>query len=680
MLLRIEDLHVARCYPLGTQYLTISCRELFVHFGAQPQPKNTAFPSFGAKNVHTPKVLVVNDDPATLLALESLLRIVAAGEFDVVCAHSGEEALREVLTHDFAVILLDVKMPGMDGFETAEAIHTHPRSSTIPIIFTTAYFGDEINRLKGYENGAVDYLVTPVIPQILQTKVSVFVEMAKNRLELQNKTEALEALNNDMRVQQVQELKRVNSALETEVTERRQAEQLAHELATRDALTRLPNRRSLFERLEQSIAHAARHNERLGLLFLDLDKFKAINDTLGHEIGDGLLIQVAARIASCVRESDMVARLGGDEFVVLLDRIKEAADATLVAQKIVQAIAHPCLIGNHEVRTSASIGIGLYPLDGESAQSLIKSADIAMYEAKKQRRGSIQFFHDDMNVRMAEREQFGHELQHALEAGEFELLYQPKAEISSNRVVGVEALLRWRHARLGYLGTERFLPEAAEHQLLLSIDKWVICAACEQARRWLNSGEVALNIPIAVNIHQIGPELPKLLQEALKKSRIPATCLQLEIAEDIVIEDLDKAGAILREIADSGIVIAIDEFGTGYSSLSVLKKLPIRMLKIDRSFVRGLDATGDGATIVAAIVNMARALGLPVIADGVEGVQQFDMLKDLGCDQYQGSLSCEVVTADALELHLKNTATATGDSPLTSSDENKPHGIKDGGA
>lgn len=627
------------------------------------------------KNVLTPKVLVVNDDSATLLALDSLLRNVAKGAFDVVCVHSGEEALREVLTHDFAVILLDVKMPGMDGFETAEAIHTHPRSATVPIIFTTAYFGDEINRLKGYENGAVDYLVTPVIPQILQTKVSIFVEMAKNRLELQSKTEALEALNSDMRVQQVHELKRVNAALESEVAERRQAEQLAHELATRDALTRLPNRRSLFERLEQSIAHAARHNERLALLFLDLDRFKAINDTLGHEVGDDLLIQVAARISSCVRESDMVARLGGDEFVVLLERIKDAADATLVAQKIVQVIANSYLIGDHDVQTSASIGIGLYPLDGEAAQSLMKSADIAMYEAKKERRGSIQFFHDDMNVRMAEREQFGQELQRALDGGEFELLYQPRADVASNRVVGVEALLRWRHARLGNIGTERFLPEAADHQLSLSIDKWVVCAACEQARRWLDSDETGLGIPmtIHVTIHQICRELPKLLQEALKKYRITPACLQLEIPEAAVIGDLDKADAILREIADSGIVIAIGEFGTGYSSLLVLKRLPIRMLKIDRSIMRELATSADNTSIVSAVIGMARALGLPTLADGVDSMQQLDVLKELGCDQYQGRLYGEAMSADELERHLKNTAATVGNDQQTVLEKNKPH-------
>ncbi|HJV85431.1 MAG TPA: diguanylate cyclase [Noviherbaspirillum sp.] len=346
----------------------------------------------------TPRVLVVNDDPATLLALQTLLADAAERDgYEIVCAHSGEDALREVLQREFAVILLDVKMPGIDGFETAEAIHSHPRSAAVPIIFTTVYSGDDFNRLKAYQSGAADYLLMPVIPQVLQTKVSVFVEMAKNRLELQAKTQALEVLNRDLRVQQMRELKRINAALEAEIVERRRAEQRAQDLATRDPLTRLPNRRSLIERLEHAIAHASRHNECLALLFLDLDKFKAINDTLGHEAGDELLIQVATRIASCLREEDMVARLGGDEFVVLLENLPDATHAAVVAHKIVHAVAAIERIGEHAISTSTSIGISLFPGDGADMQTLMKHADLAMYRAKKQQRGSIRFFRRAMN-------------------------------------------------------------------------------------------------------------------------------------------------------------------------------------------------------------------------------------------------------------------------------------------
>lgn len=346
-----------------------------------------------------PKVLLVNDDPATLLALEALLTEAAQrANFEVVTALSGEEALRQVLTQDFAVILLDVKMPGMDGFETAEAIHSHPRSASVPIIFTTAYYGDEVNRLKGYQNGAVDYLFTPVIPQVLQTKVSVFIDLARKRIELESKTRELETLNQDLRVQQVHELKRINAALEREVTVRRKAEQRAHDLATRDPLTRLPNRRSLIEHLEHAVAHAARHHEHLGLLFIDLDKFKSINDTLGHEAGDDLLIQFSARVAASVRESDMVARLGGDEFVVLLEGLSEAADAGTAAKKILQAVEQPYRIGTHSIKIAASIGISLFPFDATSAHGLMKNADTAMYHAKKLTPGSFCFYKKNLHM------------------------------------------------------------------------------------------------------------------------------------------------------------------------------------------------------------------------------------------------------------------------------------------
>lgn len=325
--------------------------------------------------------------------MESLLAsAVEKGDFELVRVMSGEEALRQVLTQEFAVILLDANMPDMDGFETAAAIHSHPRSASVPIIFTTAYYGDEVYRLRAYQHGAVDYLVTPVIPQMLQTKVAVFVELAKKRLELQRKTRALEALNNDLRAKQLLELQRINFALETEIVERRLAEQRAHELATRDALTRLPNRRSLIERLEHAVSYASRHHERLALLFLDLDKFKPINDTLGHAAGDELLIQVAARIASHIRETDMAARLGGDEFVVLLEGLSDTADARMVAVKIVQALEQPYDIGSHRVSISASVGISLYPEHGDSMQALMSNADSAMYYAKRHAHGRIWFF------------------------------------------------------------------------------------------------------------------------------------------------------------------------------------------------------------------------------------------------------------------------------------------------
>jgi diguanylate cyclase len=587
----------------------------------------------------TPKILLVNDHPPSLLALKTLLvNAPQADEYEVITATSGAEALRAVLDHNFAVILLDVSMPGMDGFETAQTIHSHPRSASVPIIFVTAYYADEMNRLRGYQHGAADYLISPVIPQILHSKIAVFIELAKKNLQLEYQKEELALMNRDLQVQQMRDLKRINAALESEILERRQAEERAHELATRDPLTGLMNRRSLTERLEHAIAMANRYGQRLALLFLDLDRFKSINDSLGHDAGDDLLLQVADRIGGSVRESDIVARLGGDEFVVLMEALPNYSAAAEVARKIIAAIDKPFLLGSQSINTSASVGISLFPQDGTTMQTLMRSADLAMYHAKQEQRGTVQFFHEDLNARMLERCRLEQELHHALEHEEFELYYQPKIEARTGRVAGVEALLRWHHPRLGLLSGGQFIPAASETGMLVSIGEWVIAAACAQARRWRDEGLPMPTIPIAVNvaIPQIYADLPDIIERELRRQQVPPSSIQLEITESLVITDTEKATSVLREISERGITIAIDDFGTGYSSLSILKTLPIDILKIDQSFVRDLGKNASDTAIVAAIVNMARALALRVVAEGVETKEQLAVLHDLGCDEHQG--------------------------------------------
>ena len=607
-----------------------------------------------------PKVLLVNDHPASLMALESVLvRKHEETDYDVVTAQSGEEALRYVLQQQFAVILLDVSMPGMDGFETAQIIHSHPRSASVPIIFVTAHYADEMHRLKGYQKGAVDYLFTPIIPQILQNKVAVFVDLAKKNLQLQQQAEELAELNRDLQVQRMKELKQVNAALQAEIVERRQAEERAHGLATRDPLTGLYNRRSLMERLDQAITRAHRAGGSLAVLFLDMDRFKSINDTLGHDVGDQLLMQVAARIMGAVRESDVVARLGGDEFVVLMEGLPEYPDAAAVARKIVQANSAPCEIGAHAIRTSVSIGISVYPQDGDSVQTLMKNADMAMYHAKQQARGSVQFFHEELNVRVQERALLEQELQQGLERGEFELHYQPKVDIMSSRVVGLEALLRWRHPRLGMVASAQFLQQAADSGLLAPIGRWVMRAVCVQAQSW-QQHKVMANLPIAVNIAvpQIDLELPGLVLDLLREHGLPPRLLHLEITESTLMRDLDRATSMLRQLSEGGITIAIDDFGSGYSSLSVLKSLPIDILKIDQSFMRDLGKTAGDTAIVAAVVSMARALALRVVAEGVETREQLALLKSLGCDEYQGYYYSKPLPPDFLERQMSQTSRA----------------------
>jgi diguanylate cyclase (GGDEF)-like protein len=607
-----------------------------------------------------PKVLLVNDHPASLMALESVLvRKHVEADYEVVTAQSGEEALRHVLQQQFAVILLDVSMPGMDGFETAQIIHSHPRSASVPIIFVTAHYADEMHRLKGYQKGAVDYLFTPIIPQILQNKVAVFVDLAKKNLQLQRQAVELAELNRNLQVQRVKDLQEANAALQAEIVERRQAEERAHGLATRDPLTGLYNRRSLMERLEQAITRANRASGSLALLFLDMDRFKTVNDTLGHDVGDALLIEVAGRITGAVRESDVVARLGGDEFVVLMEGLPDYPDAASVARKIVLANSASCEVASHVLKTSVSIGISVYPQDGDNVQTLMKHADLAMYHAKQQARGSVQFFHEELNARVQERVLLEQELQQGLERGEFELHYQPKVDIMSSRVVGLEALLRWRHPRLGMMASAQFVQQAADSGLLAPIGRWVIEAACAQMQAWQRSDSMA-NLPVAINIAlpQVDADLPSHLLAMLREHGLPPRLLHLELTESMLMRDLDRAGSMLREMSEGGITIAIDDFGSGYSSLSVLKSLPIDILKIDQSFIRDLGKSAGDTAIVAAVVSMARALALRVVAEGVETREQLALLKSLGCDEYQGYYYSKPLPADFLERQMSQTSRA----------------------
>ncbi|HAT30758.1 MAG TPA: GGDEF domain-containing response regulator [Janthinobacterium sp.] len=585
-----------------------------------------------------PKVLLVNDDPASLFALESLLTDAATRlEYELITAGSGKEALRHVLKHDFAVILLDVSMPGMDGLETAEAIHSHPRSHAVPIIFITAHYTDELNRLRGYQAGAADYLFTPVIAQVLQAKVAVFVEMRKRTLLLQAKSEQLTKLNQDLRVQRMQDLERINHDLELEVAERKLAEQHACELSIRDPLTGLVNRRSLIQQLEHAITLADRNGGEFALLFLDLDKFKAVNDNHGHEVGDELLRQVAARLTAAVRVSDVVARLGGDEFVVLVEGRSAAANAARVAKKIGQAQSRAYEIGKHRIKTSTSIGIGLYPQDGASAGMLMKNADLAMYHAKQEKRGSISFFHEAYNTREIERERWRQELRLAFDEDQFELHYQPQRELDGDTLAGVEALLHWRHPRLGLIAAPAWQADVPDLALRERIDEWSVTAACAQAAQW-RAGRAEWAAPcIAVNLMsaQLQPELARHLLTQISRRQLPPGSIALELPEQLLCGPLAGIEAVLRPLRGAGVGLGVDDFGSGGAALTACKALPLDTLKIDRAFVRAIGDGDGGSDMVAAIILLARALSLKAVALGVQTPAQREALAALGCQRYQ---------------------------------------------
>ncbi len=614
-----------------------------------------------------PKVLLVNDDPASLYALESLLSEAADQHvYQLLTAGSGKEALRQVLLHEFAVILLDVSMPGMDGFETAEAIHSHPRSAGVPIIFITAHHADEMNRLKAYQEGAADYLFTPVIPQILQAKVAVFVEMTKKNIQLRKKSEQLARLNQDLRVQRLQDLERINAELEHEIKDRKQAELRAHELSTRDALTNLVNRRALIQQLEHAVATSDRSGTGFALLFLDLDKFKHINDSYGHEAGDELLRQVAARLTAAVRVADVVARLGGDEFVVLIEGRAAAANAARVARKIELAFALPFDIAGHRLKTAASIGIAIYPQDGNNAQTLMKNADTAMYHAKQNDAGPVQFFHEELNVRERERGLWALELRKGLAAGQLELRYQPQVDIASGRTIGAEAQLHWRHPDKGVLEAAQFLPHLQDRGLLDRVDAWVIGQACAQAALWQRCaaagarprGAAPLCVWINLATPQLNTDFLQTLLPAIRKQHLAPGSIGVELNEKLLQGQAEALTQLLLQLQSGGVRAALDDFGSARSSLAACKRWQLNALKIDRTFIHAIGNDEGGTDIVAAVIHLARALSMRVVAMGVDQDQQLDVLRALGCDSCQGELFFPPLTAAELIEHAGAKPTA----------------------
>jgi diguanylate cyclase (GGDEF)-like protein/PAS domain S-box-containing protein len=435
------------------------------------------------------------------------------------------------------------------------------------------------------------------------------------------------------------ELTTANAQLQDEIFERMQAEQRIWHVAHHDALTGLPNRALLHDRLEQALVQAGRNQGRLAVMFLDLDRFKSINDTLGHEVGDELLKEVARRVRAAVRAADTVARLGGDEFVVVLHDIEDANDAARVAEKIVAAFVPPVQIGQHELRASTSVGIGLYPDDGEEIYALMKRADTAMYHAKRAGRNQFQFFSARMSAAAQRQFQIEHRLLAALEKGHLSLVYQPQVDYGRRAVCGMEALLRWRDPEEGDISPAEFIPIAEETDLIQPIGAWVLRQALEQNARWQATGRPAL--PVAVNLsprqfrHK---DLVAGVRTALAETGQPAHLLELELTETALAHDPDEACARLEELAAMGVRLSIDDFGTGYSSLVALKRFPVGKLKIDRDFVRDLCDDRNDAAIVAATIGLARGLELDILAEGVETTEQRDILLTMGCQHFQGYL------------------------------------------
>jgi len=419
--------------------------------------------------------------------------------------------------------------------------------------------------------------------------------------------------------------------------QRKQAEEALRFVATHDSLTGLPNRVMFGQRLDHAITQAKRHGRRLAVLFIDLDRFKVINDTLGHEFGDTLLRDVAQRLTQSVRASDTIGRLGGDEFVVLLEEVSAPMLIVGVAQKLIAALAQGFPLAGKEYHVSASIGVSTYPDDAQHAQELLKNADIAMYRAKEQGRNTFQFYAAQQNIHTVERLTLESGLRRALERGQLVLHYQPQVDIASGHIVGFEALVRWQHPELGLLPPASFIALAEETGLIVPIGQWVMQAACATQRAWREAGLPSLRMSVNLSPRQfLHGKLIDDIAGVVRSSTADAVFLELEITEGMVMKDPEHAVELLREIRNIGVRIAIDDFGTGHSSLAYLKRFPVDYLKIDRSFIADIPADRGDAAITQAIIAMAHSLQLKVIAEGVETQSQYDFLVAQGCDEYQG--------------------------------------------
>ena len=422
-----------------------------------------------------------------------------------------------------------------------------------------------------------------------------------------------------------------------DINERKQAEQRIEFLAYHDVLTGLPNRMLVEDRFRQAAAFADRTKSKVALLYLDLDNFKTVNDSLGHVVGDALIRTVAQRLADCVRDTDTISRQGGDEFVLLIPALHATEAIAPILVKLMASLGEPVPLEGHELTTSASIGITFYPDDGGDFEALTKKADMAMYRAKEAGRNTYRFFDDQMNVEAVELLRMRNGLRRALTQGEFILHYQPQIDLQSGALVGAEALIRWNHAELGMVPPARFIPIAEESGLIVPIGEWVLREACIQARTWQRTGLVGLTVAVNLSAVQFKRgDVEQAVLTALEVSGLDPSLLELELTESILIQDTEKMLGMVQRLKGLGVRLAIDDFGTGYSSLSYLKRFQVDKLKIDQSFVRHLDADADDAAIVGAIIQLAHSLGLTTIAEGVESESVAQRLRDAGCEEAQG--------------------------------------------
>ncbi len=613
------------------------------------------------------RVLVIDDNEAihedfrkvlggTVAAEEDVLDLLESellgGEvesstprFEVDVAFQGEEGFNKVLTamqdgRPYALAFVDMRMPpGWDGLKTIEQLwKTDP---SLQVVICSAHSDYEWNEVVARLNFSDKLLVLrkPFEPIEVQQCASALCQKWHNERLVRGQVQALEK----MVAARTRGLEAANR-------------QLRH-MATHDALTGLPNRALLEDRLHQAMAQAQRNGQSFAVLVCDLDRFKLVNDSMGHHAGDLFLQEIAKRLSSCVREGDTLARQGGDEFVFVLNPPAGESEAAAVSQRAQAALAAPMRIDGIDIHTTASFGVAIFPRDGSRSDLLLANADAAMYHAKQNGSG-VRHFSANMGDTATYRLKLESDLHQALKTSQFELHYQPKVDMRTGMVRSAEALLRWRHPERDYIPPTDFISVAEETGQIGPIGLWVLREACRQAKEWRDAGlpqvRVAVNIS-AVQFHQ--PGLVECVCEALRDAHLDPHALEIELTESCVMSNPEESIAILEELSAMGVVMSVDDFGTGYSSMSYLRRFPIDKLKIDKTFIAGMGKAGEDESIVQAIISLAHSLRLKVVAEGVETAEQYAALKAMGCDQYQGFYcSPAVPTAQFAELLRKHGA------------------------
>jgi diguanylate cyclase (GGDEF)-like protein len=549
--------------------------------------------------LHDAKVMIVDDEPIMMDVVQAFLEEVGYSNF--LTTDDSSAALDLILKERPDVLLMDLIMPGKSGFDLLAEIRSEPALRYLPVIVLTAA-SDSDTKLQALELGATDFLAKPVDPSELSLR-----------------------LRNALAFKAYQD-----------------------QLAYNDSLTGLPNRQLFLERLAWTLRLSRRHDKQSALLQIGLDRFKQINDTLGHEMGDEVLKAVSRRLTAALRETDTISmledredaislsRLAGDEFMVLISEIGHADDASVIARRLLETMKSPLLLGGHELFVTISVGIAMFPQDGKQETELLTNVDLAMAQAKLHGRNTYAFYSPETNARSFERLKLETELRKALSRQELEVYYQPKVETLSGRIIGAEALVRWHHKEMGSVSPARFIPLAEETGLILQLGDMVLRKACKDAVQWQENG---CNLPVSVNVSSLQfrrGDMPTIIQSVLQSCGLQAENLIVELTESLLMENAQSNIDMLRGIKSLGVRLSMDDFGTGYSSLSYLKQFPLDELKIDQVFVRDLPHDSGNSAIVGAVISMAHGLGLTVTAEGVEKPAQMDFLKMHGCDQFQG--------------------------------------------